>query len=217
MSRITTRRALPAIAGQGLKSIPAALRSLAMEAARVLPLSVADYLAFEETSAVRHEYIGGEIHAMAGESLPHNTIALNIASALRGKLRSGPCRAYVENVKVRFEIAREEIFYYPDVVVSCHPASGERLFLSQPTLIFEVLSPSTENVDRREKKLNYQQISSLEEYVIVAQERREVTIFRRAGSWVAETVNAPEAVVEFRSVQQTMTLAEIYEDVVFAG
>ena len=84
-------------------------------------------------------------------------------------------------------------------------------------MIFEVLSPSTENVDRREKKLNYQQIPSLEEYVIVAQERREVTVFRRSGAWVAETVTAPEAVVEFRSVQQAMTLAEIYEDVVFAG
>ena len=188
-----------------------------MEAARVLPLLVANYLAFEETSAVRHEFIGGEIHAMAGETVAHNTIALNIASALRTKLRGGPCRVYIENVKVRFEVAREEIFYYPDVVVSCHPTGVERLFVRLPTLIFEVLSPSTENIDRREKKLNYQQIPTLDEYVIVSQERPEVTIFRRAAGWVAETATAPNAVLEFRSVKQAMTVAEIYEDVVFVA
>jgi len=186
-----------------------------MEAARVLMMSVDEYLAFEEKSTVRHEYLGGEIHAMAGESIPHNTIALNIAGALRNKLRGGPCRAYMENVKVRLEVAREEIFYYPDVVVTCHPTGVERLFVRLPTLIFEVLSPSTENTDRREKKSNYQQTPTLEEYVIVAQDRREVTVFRRADRWAGETYAAPDSVVEFRSIKQALTVAEIYEDVVF--
>ncbi len=184
-----------------------------MEAARTLPMSVEDYLAFEESSAVRHEYIAGEIHAMAGESVAHNTIVGNIFAQFRSKLRGGSCRVFVENVKLRLQAAREEIFYYPDVVVSCHPTGIERLFVRLPTIVVEVLSPSTENVDRREKKMSYQQIPTLDEYVIVAQERREVTIFRRAGGWVAETFTAPEAVVEFRSVKQSMTLAEIYEDV----
>lgn len=185
-----------------------------MEAVRTLPMSVEDYLAFEEVSQVRHEYIGGEIHAMAGESVAHNTIALNIASALRGKLRGGPCRVFIENVKLRLEVAREDIFYYPDVVVSCHPTGVDRLFVRLPTLVFEVLSPSTESIDRREKKMSYQQIATLDEYVIVAQERREVTIFRRANHWVPETSTAPESAVEFRSIKQSLTLAEIYEDVV---
>ena len=190
---------------------------ISMEAvARVLSMSVDEYLAFEESGEVRHEYIGGEIHAMAGESEAHNTIVGNIFSALRPKLRGGLCRAYVEDFKVRLEIAREEIFYYPDVVVSCHPTGTERFFLRLPTLIVEVLSPSTENVDRREKKMNYQQTPTLEEYVIVAQERREVTVFRRADGWRPEVISAPESVVEFRSIKQTMTVAEIYEDVVFA-
>lgn len=187
-----------------------------MEAARVLPMSVDDYLAFEEKSEVRHEYIGGEIHAMAGETEAHNTIAGNIFAALRGKLRGGACRVYMENFKVRLQVSREDIFYYPDVVVSCHPTGIERLYLRLPTLIVEVLSPSTEQVDRREKKLSYQQAPTLEEYVIVAQEKREVTVFRRADGWRPEIFTTPETVVEFRSVKQTMTLAEIYEDVAFA-
>ena len=186
-----------------------------MEAARLLPISVEDYLACEEAGSVRHEYIGGEIHAMAGESVVHNAIALNIAATLRNRLRGGPCRVFIENVKVRLEIAREDIFYYPDVVVSCHPTGIERLFVRLPTLIFEVLSPSTENTDRREKKLNYPQMPTLEEYVIVAQERREVTVFRRANNWVAETFTAADAAIDLRSVKQALTLGEIYEDVSF--
>lgn len=184
-----------------------------MEAARTLPMSVEDYLGLEESSTERHEYIGGEIHAMAGETVAHNTIVGNIFAQLRGKLRGGPCRVFMENVKLRLEAAREDIFYYPDVVVSRHPTGIERLFVRLPTIVVEVLSPSTENVDRREKKMSYQQIPTLEEYVIVAQERREVTVFRRAGGWVAETFSASDAVVEFRSVKQSVTVAEIYEDV----
>ena len=91
-----------------------------MEAVRALPMSVTDYLAFEEKSDVRHEFIGGDVHAMAGESIAHNTIAGNIFAALRAKLRGSPCHAYIENVKLRLEVGREDIFYYPDVVVSCH-------------------------------------------------------------------------------------------------
>jgi len=176
--------------GLVLADVPSTL--LHMEAGRLLPVSVEDYLASEEAGTVRPEYIGGEIHAVAGESVEHNAIAGNIYAALRNKLRGGPCRVFIENVKVRREIVREDVFYYPDVVVSCHPTGIERLFVRWPTLIFEVLSPSTENIDRREKKLNYQQMPTLEEYVVVAQERREVTVFRRANDWIAETVTSVE-------------------------
>jgi Uma2 family endonuclease len=184
-----------------------------MEAARILPLSVADYLAVEETSTVKHEYIGGEIHAMSGASTPHNRIAGNIFAALLGKLRGGPCKVFIENVKVRLEASREDIFYYPDVVVSCHPTGVQHQFVLLPTLVVEVLSPSTETIDRREKKLNYLQVQTLEEYILVAQDRREVTVFRRATGWVGEIFTDPASVVEFLSVKQAMTLAEIYDDV----
>lgn len=186
-----------------------------MEAARVLPMSVDDYLAFEETSAVRHEYIGGDVHAMSGASEAHNTIAGNIFAALRAKVRGGPCRVFISDFKLRLQIAKEDVFYYPDVMVSCHPSGIERLYLRLPTVIFEVLSPSTEGIDRREKKMSYEQTATLEEYAIVAQDRREMTVYRRANGWRGETYPAADATVEFRSIKQTLTLAEIYEDVAF--
>lgn len=184
-----------------------------MGAGRVLPMTVADYLAFEESSGVRHEFISGEIHAMGGASEPHNTIAGNIFAALHGKLRGGPCRVYMADFKVRLEVGREEIFYYPDVVVSCHPSGIEKQFLRYPTLVFEVLSPATETIDRREKKQNYLSAQTLQEYIIVAQDRRELTLFRRSTGWQGEVFTAPETVVEFHSIKQSLTVAEIYEGV----
>lgn len=184
-----------------------------MEAARVLPVSVADYLAFEDSSGVRHEYIAGEIHAMSGRSVAHNRIAGNIFSHLRTKLRRGPCQVFINDFKVRLEVARDEFFYYPDVVVSCHPESIESYFLRSPTLVVEVLSPSTEAIDRREKHTHYRQAPTLEEYVLVAQDRRELTIFRRATGWQGEVFTAADSLVEFHSVKQSLTLAEVYEDV----
>ncbi len=162
---------------------------------------------------MKHEFIGGEIHAMSGASTPHNTIGGNIFAALRGKLRGGLCRVFIENVKVRLEAFREDILYYPDVVVSCHPTGVQHQFVLLPTLVVEVLPPSTEAIGRREKKLNYIQVQTLEEYILVAQERREVTIFRRATGWVGEIFTDPAAMIEFRSIKQAMALAEIYEDV----
>jgi Uma2 family endonuclease len=184
-----------------------------MEAARVLPMSVAEYLAREESSAVKHEFVGGETHAMDGVSLVHNTIAGNIATTLRDALRGGPCQVFMSDVKVRLEAARDEFFYYPDVVVTCHPTGGDTHFLRFPTLVFEVLSPTTEAIDRREKNTHYRLAQALEEDVLVAQERHEVTIFRRAMGWQGEIFTAPEARVEFLSVQQSMTVAAIYEGV----
>lgn len=183
------------------------------EAATHLPLSVEEYLAFEAGSRVRHEYVGGVVHAMAGESVAHNAIALNIAAALRAKLRGGPCRVLMENVKLRVEVARDDVFYYPDVMVVCTQLGVERDFVRFPTVLVEVLSPSTEAIDRREKKMVYQQLPMLEEYVLVAQDRREVTVFRRANQWRPEVLTAAEAVLELRSIKQALSVAEVYEDV----
>lgn len=89
----------------------------------------------------------------------------------------------------------------------------EKYFIRWPTLVVDVLSPSTEAIDRREKLLNYRTAPTLEEYVLVSQERREVTIFRRAQGWAGEAHTAPEARVEFHSLKRAMTIAEIYEGV----
>lgn len=184
-----------------------------MEGGLVLPMSVVDYLAFEESSAVRHEFVAGEIRATGGASRAHNKISGNIFAHLHAKLRGGPCEVFMNDFKVRLEVAREEFFYYPDVVVSCHLRDIEKYFLRSPTLVVEVLSPSTETIDRREKHTHYRQAPTLEEYVLVAQDRCEVTVFRRALGWQGEVFTSSEATVEFRSVKQALTITEIYDGV----
>ena len=153
----------------------------------------------------------GRIHPMAGTSEAHNIISGNIVAALHTHLRGGPCKAYKADFKVRLEINREDIFYYPDVMVACQRVGVEHDYLRYPTLLVEVLSPSTENIDRREKLLNYPQISTVEEYVLVAQETREVTIHRRAEDWAPRVLTAPAPVAEFRSIKLSLPLARIYE------
>ncbi len=180
-------------------------------AATPLFLSVEDYLRFEADSPVRHDYIGGRIHAMSGTSVRHNVISLNLATAFLSHLRGGPCQAYMADVKVRLAVNREDIFYYPDVMVACGDVRPEEHYLRDPTLIVEVLSPSTENIDRREKLLNYTLIPTLNEYVLVAQDTREITLHRRAEQWRPVVVTAAGAPVEFCAIKLTVPLEQIYE------
>jgi len=118
----------------------------------LLPLTVEQYLRNEADGGVRNEYIGGRIHAMAGGSESHNLIAGNVFASFHAHLRGGPCQAYMADFKVRLEINRENIFYYPDVTVACQRVGVEQYYLRYPTLLVEVLSPSTENIDRRERR-----------------------------------------------------------------
>jgi Uma2 family endonuclease len=174
-------------------------------------LSVEDYLRLEEVSAVRHEYVGGQLFAMTGATKRHSVISLNVAIALQAHLRGGPCRTYVQDVKVRLTVGRDEIFYYPDVSVACGPQDLEKVFLTDPKLIVEVLSPSTERVDRGEKALNYREIPALEEYVLIAQHKPEVTLYRRSEDWRAQVLIQPDAAAELRSIALTLPLDRIYE------
>jgi Uma2 family endonuclease len=185
----------------------------AYEAVQSPYLSVEEYLQFEETSVTKHEYIGGELFAMTGATKRHNVISLNIASALHDHLRGGPCRAYVESVKVRLTAKRDEIFYYPDVSVACGPQDLEKVFLTDPKLVVEVLSPSTERTDRYEKALNYREIPTLEEYVLVAQDKLEVTLQRRSEDWCAQVLTRSDVAVELRSIAFTLPLNRIYDRV----
>jgi len=123
------------------------------------------------------------------------------------------CKAYVADFKVRLEINREDIFYYPDVMVACQRTGVEQYFLRYPTLLIEILSPSTENVDQRAKLLNYPQIPTVEEYVLVAQEIREITIHRRSEQWEPRVHTLPETAAEFHSIKLSVPLARIYEGV----
>jgi Uma2 family endonuclease len=176
------------------------------------PCSVEDYLAYEAEGRLRHEYIAGEIFAMTGASLVHNIIAGNLFTAFTAHLRGGPYRAFISDVKVRLKNGMDHIFYYPDVVIACGQGGIEKYYLTSPTLIVEVLSPTTEGTDRREKALHYKQIPTLEEYVLVAQESCEVTVYRRTDSWGHATWCSPQDVAEFRSIGLSLPLSEIYAD-----
>jgi len=114
-------------------------------------ISAKDYLEGEKTSPIRHEYLGGQIFAMSGGSEEHNRIALNVASFLRFHLRGSRCKTFIADMKVKIAIAENtsDIFYYPDVMVTCNPQDTEKYYKSFPCLIVEVLSPSTQYLHRR--------------------------------------------------------------------
>lgn len=176
-------------------------------------ISAEDYLAGEETSPVKHEYIAGEVFAMAGAGEAHVTVALNLASLLRDHVRGGPCRAYISDMKVRVEQA--DAFYYPDVFVTCDPADGrEGLFKRNPILVIEVLSESTAGFDRGAKFANYRRLESLREYVLIEPERVSVDVFRRDanGSWVLHPLTE-DSELELTSIAFRCPLAAVYEDV----
>ncbi|MBW4492719.1 MAG: Uma2 family endonuclease [Oscillatoria princeps RMCB-10] len=175
-------------------------------------LSFAEYVEFEKNSPIRHEYVGGQVFAMTGSSQEHNLIAGNIHARLHPHLRGSSCRVFMSDMKVRIEAANTG--YYPDVMVVCDPQDRDRYVKTSPTLIVEVLSPSTESTDRREKLLNYQKLPSLQEYILVSQEEIKIEIYRKdpQGNWTLETLGKDDQ-LRFESVGLTVTLAEIYEDV----
>lgn len=145
-------------------------------------MSVEEYLELEQSATVKHEYVGGELHAMVGASRRHNRISLNIARKLADAAEDGPCRVSMSDVKLQVE----DVFYYPDVMVACGEAPEDEYLEDEPCLVVEVTSPGTETIDRREKLANYQGVSSLQAYVIVDQERRRITHYRRDenGVWL---------------------------------
>jgi Uma2 family endonuclease len=177
--------------------------------------SVGDYLAAEERSEVRHEYIAGAIYAMAGASDEHIAIGLNIAVALRNHLKGASCRVQVFDGKVRLRVGSEDIFYYPDVMVARDARDTDRYFKRFPKVLVEVLSETTEATDRREKFLSYRQIETLEEYVLVAQDKTEVTVFQRANNWQAQILRQRQDVLRFASLNFSLSLEAVYEGVEF--
>lgn len=176
-------------------------------------IGVEEYLAGELRSQERHEYLGGSVYAMAGTSVEHNLIAQNILLSLRTHLKGKPCQVFISDVKVRLQISDEDVFYYPDVMVACSPKDNERYYKRYPQVLVEVLSPDTERIDRREKFLSYIQIETLMEYVLVAQDKMEVTIFRRANKWQPEIVKEGDKLFSLESLGFSLPVSAIYEGV----
>lgn len=182
------------------------------------PLSlftVEDYIIAEAESTIRHEYMGGYVFAMAGASEEHNLIAVNLCTLLRSHLRGSSCRVFMSDMKVKVQ---DDIFYYPDLLVTCNPEDNHRYFKTQPNLIIEVLSESTESTDRREKLMNYQTLETLKEYVLVSQDVMQVEVYRQdtPGSWTVQILGEDNQLT-LESVGLTMTVAQIYEDVLNVG
>ena len=161
-----------------------------MNAVQIPLLSIEDFLKAERSSQVRHEYAAGHIFAMAGASKRHNRIASNACASL--KANAGECEVFFADVLLRIDQA----LYYPDVMAVCVPSIDPYLE-TNPCLIIEVLSDSTEAIDRREKLFNYQRITHLDAYLLVAQNDRRVDVYRRASGsgkgaahWTLESYTA---------------------------
>ena len=177
-------------------------------------LSVAQYLAGERVSEIRHEYINGRVHAMVGASDRHNLIALNIATLLLSKARARGCQVFISDMKVYLNIGGEDILYYPDVMVACDPDDREPYFRRNPCLVVEVLSPATERIDRREKFLAYTTLPSLKEYLLVCQDQPRVTLFQRRDNWQAH-IFGPGSRLELDCLEGAIEVDAVYETLDF--
>ena len=175
-------------------------------------LDESEYLALEARSPVRHEYVAGEIFAMTGASVRHNIIAGNLYTALRTHLRGTPCRALMEGVKLYLK--KERSYFYPDVMVTCESRllelDAETQLVDSPALIIEVLSPSTEGIDRREKLFAYQTITSLHEYLLVDPDKRCVEVYRFGEKVRHETYT--EGSFRLDCLDAVVALDEVYID-----
>jgi Uma2 family endonuclease len=187
--------------------------------------SVDDYLAFERSEEVRHEYFDGQIYAMAGESLEHSTISANLIGMLHGQLKGKPCRALSPNMKVlsgeNFPGQTRGLFSYPDVTVVCGEPKfldGRRDVLLNPTVIVEVLSPGTESFDRGEKFQRYRKhLDSLQDFILVSSQYPLVELFQRqhGGFWLYSAVAEMEASLALPSIHCELPLVELYDRVEF--
>jgi Uma2 family endonuclease len=185
-------------------------------------MSTQEYLEWEEKQPIKYEYINGEVFAMTGGTIPHTSIALNLASALKSHVRGKGCQAFMADAKVG--VSENGPYHYPDVMVTCDERDRNAIeAIYHPCLIVEVLSPSTESFDspsetlreRGKKFKHYRRISSLREYVLISAEQMNVEVFRLndRGIWELYTYGEGEEIY-LSSVDFRCAIALVYEDVV---
>jgi Uma2 family endonuclease len=180
-------------------------------------ISPEEYLEFERAAEAKHEYLDGAIYAMAGASLQHAEIVTNTLVSLLPQLRGSPNRVLISNMRVK--VSDTGLYTYPDILVVGGGAQLEddhRDTLLNPTVIGEVLSPSTEAYDRGDKFAQYRRLCSLREYLLISQDRCRVEQYVRAGEeWVLTEFTGPDARVPLESIGCALPLAEVYEQVEF--
>lgn len=186
---------------------------------RVPDLTVEEYLEGEQDSEIRHELIDGQVLAMSGASDYHNLIAGNFYTRLRAHLRGGPCRVFMSDLKARIEAIDD--FYYPDVMVTCDARDSARYYKNHPCLVIEVLSPRTQKRDRNEKMWSYLGMESLREYIMVAQDKIEVEVYRRdaQGKWQREVLGPGDELrlTALPGQPLLMAMTEVYEETPLAS
>lgn len=193
--------------------MPATIEPMADRASDLRRMTYAEYLELERTSERKHEYVNGEAYAMAGGTPEHGRLAANFIALVRASLGERPCAVFSSDVRVRVEKTKRST--YPDLSIVCEKlarASDDPDAITNPRVIVEVLSDSTEAADRGDKWAHYQRIESLEEYVLVSQREPRVEIFRRSSvGWTYEECG-PGARIELRSVDAFVAVDELYAD-----
>lgn len=179
-----------------------------------------EYLALERGSEIRHEFLDGTVYAMAGESPTHSAICFNLNVAVGLQLRGSNCRGFSPNIKVR--AGEAGLYAYPDLAVACgeaffHDKHGDVLL--NPTVIFEVLSRSTQAYDRGEKFERYKSIETLRDYVLVSQDGPRLEHFSRQpdGTWSHVELDGTDAALKLDSINCRVALADIYDRIDFAA
>ena len=175
-------------------------------------MSVEEYLQFEESSPLRHEYVAGEVYAMPDVTLRHNTVALNIIGRLSAVAGNGPCQVFFTEVRLR---ASDTTYYYPDVIVVCGAVEELDIIVREPCVVVEVTLPSTARIDRGEKLAAYRDVPSLLAYLIVDHRRRRVERHWRddlASPWKREDIMG-DGTVAVPCLEVELTLDEIYRGV----
>jgi Uma2 family endonuclease len=181
------------------------------------PMTLDAFLAFEDAAPTRHEFVGGEVFAMAGGSEAHARIIGNLHAALWQALAGGRCHPYKQSMRV---ITPASDVYYPDIVVDCAPASRPGpATANQPSVIIEVLSPSTSDFDLGGKRVDYQTLAALQHYVAVWTDRMQSEIStREAGGWHVETLIGPEATLDLMAIGPVaIVMTRIYAGVDFTA
>ena len=178
-------------------------------------LTPSEYLAFERSQTdAKHEYLNGEVTLMAGASLEHNRIVSNLVATLHTQMRGRTCDVFSGDMRVH--ILATGLYAYPDIVALCdepHLEDDEADILLNPSVIIEVLSPSTEAYDRGAKFDHYRSIESLQTYVLVAQDRPQIEVFQRQehGDWLLSVAKGLETTVGLSAINCNLTLADVYE------
>jgi Uma2 family endonuclease len=174
-------------------------------------LSEEEYLAAEEKSPVKREFVAGRVYAMAGASERHNLLAGNLFAAVH-RACGGNCRPFFADMRLRLDGGG--IYYYPDLMIVCDPGDDDPYFKTSPCMIAEVLSPETESTDRREKLVAYQKLPSLREYLLVAQDQVRVEVFHRVTlrEWGLTTLGRADT-LELKCIPLRLPVTDLYRGV----